>query len=80
MSKKRPLPTCSKSVKQLVWSKKNDYQLFYLFKVSGLKQNYNYLLSDSNPGSDYDSNSDFGSVSMNLVIFAFFILCLHSSK
>ena len=75
--------TYSKSAKWLlrfwlVWSKQTDYQLFYLFKVSGLKQNYYYSVSDVSSNSDSDSDSS--SVSMNLVIFAFFILYLDSSK
>ena len=55
---------------------KNDYQLFYLFKVSNLKQNYDYSVSDSYS----DSDCDFSSASMNLVIFVFFILYLHFSE
>ena len=48
----------------------------------------NYSVSDSNPGFDFDSvsdsnsDSDFDSKSvfMNLDVFIFFILYLHSSK
>ena len=57
----------------------SDYQIFYLFKVSGLKQNYNYSVSDVNSDPMLDSNSDYDShsslASINLIIFLFSILC-----
>ena len=54
--------------------------------IHGLKQNYSYSVSgsysdfSSNFMSDFYSDSDFSSASMNLVIFVIFILYLHSPK
>ena len=38
------------------------------------------LVSDFDSDSASDSDSDYSSASMNLLIFAFFVLYLHSSK
>ena len=65
--------------KWFVQSQQNDYIFNYYFFFACL-DNYSGFSSNSMSDSNSDSESDSNWVFMNLLIFVFFVLYLHSSK
>ena len=76
--------------KKEIFTNKNMLMQINVFKTEHYSEQKNRNYSESDSTSDFDSNSvsdsnsdsdsDFNSVFMNLDIFIFFILCLHSCK